>query len=246
MSKKLVIGLCLAIALVVIGVVIINYLGQDPTEGATAAEVGEARGAEPVTIAEDDVVIPLDTNNTGLLFTGSSALGQQPGFFSDLGGQAVLTPDGELKLLQGTVQMDSVLTNADRLTSNLKNEPGFFEVEKYPTSEFVTTRIAPYEPGDASAADAESDEPPTHTIEGDLTLRGITRSIRFPATVNVTDEQLTLSSTFSVNRRDFGIDYEGGTAFPDIRDNVLINLDITADRPSASEAAPATTAPAGR
>src|SRR5688500_7753587 len=121
--------------------------------------------------------------------------------------------------------MDSVLTNADSLTAKLKSEPGMFEVGKYPTSEFVSTAIRP-----VATPGAAGD---THEIEGNFTLRGITRSIRFPAKIEVTPAAVTLQSEVSVNRQDFGVSYEGGTACPEIRDLVLINLDIEAPRTSS-------------
>ena len=218
----------------------------DPAANLQRAEVGEAREEPAATQADaaTDVVVPFAASpdgagNVELEFTGSSALGEQPGFFQSITGEAVVGEGGALKALRGTVDLSSVLTNADRLTNNLKTAPGFFEVDKFPTAKFVSTDIA----AAAGAGGA------THLIRGNLTLRDQTKSISFPATVSVTADAVKVDAEFSVNRRDFGVTYEGGTAFPEIRDLVRIRLSIDAPRPAAGAGgdAPApSTGPAAR
>ena len=94
------------------------------------------------------------------------------------------------------------------LRKHLKS-PDFFDVEKFPTATFKSTAIEKTDDG--------------HTITGDLTLHGVTKRVSFPATVTVTDGQVTANSEFSINRNDFGIVYPG---MPDdlIRDLVVIKL----------------------
>lgn len=215
----------------VLAVGLVIYLLRDPYRAADAprAQVGEA---QPTTHDAADRALPVETvpfESADLLFTGSSALGEQPGFFENVRGEALLADDGTVRGLRGTVQMASVMTNADSLTAKLRSEPGFFEVDKYPTAEFTSTSIEPAI-GEAAAKGA------THQIVGNLTLRGITRSIGFPAKIEVTPERFSLEGEFSVNRQDFGVSYEGGAAFPDIRDLVLINLNISAPRKSSGDA----------
>lgn len=211
----------------VVAVGLVIYLLRDSYRAADApqAQVGEARATTEPAVEELDAVQTVPFESAELMFTGSSALGEQPGFFENVRGEAVLAEDGTLRGLRGTVQMASVMTNADSLTAKLKNEPGFFEVDQYPTAEFASTSIRPA--GREAAAKGA-----THQVEGNLTLRSITRSISFPAKIEVTPERFSLESEFSVNRRDFGVSYEGGAAFPDIRDLVLINLSIQAPRKS--------------
>ena len=66
-------------------------------------------------------------------------------------------------------------------------------------------------------------------ITGDLTLHGVTKRISFPATVAVSDAQVQASSEFSINRKDFGINYPG---MQDdlIRDLVVIKLSLALPR----------------
>ena len=67
----------------------------------------------------------------------------------------------------------------------------------------------------------------THTITGNLTLHGVTKSITFPATIAVSPEAITVDGTFSINRKDFGINY-AGAADNLIRDEVVLTLKVRA------------------
>ena len=236
MAKRPVIVFGSLAAILVALLVVFGYLRRDPTAGVERATVGNAQSTPataPAAPAPAGTPLPLSAENVELMFTGSSALGAQPGFFSDLSGVATVSNVGELLALDGEVIMSSVLTNADSLTAKLKSEPGMFEVDKHPTATFASTRIEPL----SGAPKA------THTVAGDLTVRGVTRPISFPATITRDGAGLTLSSAFSVNRHDFGITYDGGSAFPDIRPDVLINLDIRVPMPARGGAPPSTTRP---
>jgi polyisoprenoid-binding protein YceI len=64
-------------------------------------------------------------------------------------------------------------------------------------------------------------------VTGNLDLHGVTKSISFPADVEVSDEEVTLKAEFAINRRDFNINFAG---MPNdlIRDNVVLRLDVKA------------------
>jgi polyisoprenoid-binding protein YceI len=212
------------VAVVAAVAILAFYLLRDPYRASEAipARVDDesaARGTSEDSSSDERVSF----ESAELMFTGSSALGEQPGFFETVSGEIVLDADRAPKRLSGTVRMDSVLTNADSLTAKLKNEPGMFEVAKYPTAEFVSTALRP-------ASGEAADKGATHEVQGNLTLRGVTKSITFPVTIEVAPESVQLSGEFSVDRQWFGINYDGGAAFPEIRNLVLINLDVEAPR----------------
>jgi polyisoprenoid-binding protein YceI len=83
---------------------------------------------------------------------------------------------------------------------------------------FVSTAI------EAGAKDPKAKDA-THTVTGNLTLHGVTKSISFPAKITVSGDNATLDSQFFINRKDFGIMYPGK---PNdlIRDEVVIKLAI--------------------
>ena len=153
-------------------------------------------------------------------FTGSKVTGSHSGGFKTFTGTAGLTPDGSsLASLTADIDTASTWSDNEKLTGHLK-APDFFDVTKYPKATFVTTEI---KPGGEKGA--------THAVTGNLTLHGVTKSITFPATVVVKDGSATLTTSFALNRKDFGIAYAGMTNDL-IRDEVVIKLDLKAAKKS--------------
>jgi polyisoprenoid-binding protein YceI len=156
-----------------------------------AASVGHAADAAPV----KGGVATLSPQNTKIQFV-CAHVGPRPdprkGGFAKFTGKAQL--DGK-SLKSFTVDIDtaSIGTEFEKLTNHLKS-PDFFEVRKYPSARFESTKI---EPGSGTAQ-----------ITGKLTLHGVTKEISFPAAIEITDSGLKLSSEFTIDRTDFGINYD--------------------------------------
>jgi polyisoprenoid-binding protein YceI len=136
----------------------------------------------------------LSPQNTKIEFV-CAHVGAKPdprkGGFSKFSGKAVV--DGQtLKSVTLDIDTTSLFTQFDKLTNHLKS-PDFFEVRRFPTARFESTKI-------------ESGS--TGQITGKLTLHGVTKEITIPANIEVTDAGLTLKSEFSINRLDFGINYD--------------------------------------
>ena len=127
------------------------------------------------------------------------------------------TGNPETSRVNITMKTDSLTTDTPDLTKHLKTAD-FFDVAKYPEATFVSTAI---KPGGENGA--------THTVTGNLTLHGVTKAVTFPATINVTPEAATVESSFSINRKDFGINY-AGAADNLIRDNVVLTLHVRATK----------------
>ena len=62
-----------------------------------------------------------------------------------------------------------------------------------------------------------------------MTIRGTTKTIEFPATINVTEAEFVAESGFAINRQDFGISYKG-RADDLIQDNVALTIRLVAPR----------------
>ena len=132
---------------------------------------------------------------------GGSAEGGQLAFSIDMG-SLVSDPDARTPF-------------SEKLDGHLKSGD-FFEVEKFPTATFAS-----------SAIKAGGENGASHTIKGNLTLRGTTKEISFPATIAVGPTEVTGKAEFSINRKDFGVLYTGK---PDdlIRDGVVLKIDVKA------------------
>lgn len=193
---------------------------EDPAKDATAAQVESA--AEPTAPAPTDSEresLTIDPARSSVGFTGAKVTDSHDGTFETFTGTIQLDPEDFTKSsVEVTIQIDSLDTEPADLQAHLLS-PDLFDAAQFPTSTFETTTIA------------SGGEGGTHTITGNLTLHGQTRSITFPANVEITDAEVRARAEFSINRKDFGIVYPG---MPDdlIRDGVVIRFDVRAPRQS--------------
>jgi len=145
-------------------------------------------------------------------FVGSKVTGSHNGGFTNVTGTVNVNGGKVVGSPEILIDMKSTWTDTARLTGHLKS-PDFFDVEKYPTSTFTVTSVEPAEP--------------QAKVVGNLNLHGVTKSITFPAAVQVTDDAVTVKAEFAINRKEFNISY-AGKADDLIRDNVVIKLDLRA------------------
>lgn len=118
----------------------------------------------------------------------------------DLAGLEVLDLQGEWK---------------EKLEKHLRSED-FFLTEKYPEGLFEIT----------GCQRATGD---TVLLSGNLTLRGQTKNITFPAIIHLHQNTLHAQASFNINRQEWGIAYKG-KADDLIRDEVNISLEVSAQQ----------------
>lgn len=184
--------------------------GTDENEGNEGAEENEG--------TEENETLQVTPQNSSVGFIGSKVTASEEGGFAAFSGSVRFDADSVVDS-QITIEIDasSVFTEKERLTGHLRSDD-FFDVENHPTASFVSTSIA------AGGSDGA-----THSITGNLTLRGVSKSITFPATISVTDAQVRASAEFFINRQDFGIAYPG-MRDDLIRDEVVIKLEMALPR----------------
>lgn len=104
--------------------------------------------------------------------------------------------------------------NYPKLVGHLSS-PDFFDTKQFPTGSFEITKVTK---GDINS-----------TVEGNLTLKGITKSITFPASIIKKGNEVTfMSSAIKVDRTDFGIKYKSKKFFDNLKDKFVNDLfDIT-------------------
>jgi len=150
-------------------------------------------------------------------FTGSKVTGKHDGGFKNFNGVIDLVGNKpETSKVAIDIDTTSVFTDAEGLTEHLLT-PDFFGAEQFPLATFVSTRI---EPDTAKG-------PGNFLITGDLNLRGVKKTIAFPAAITLTPNSVIAMAEFSVNRKDFGMAY-AGKADDLIRDDVVLRLNLTA------------------
>lgn len=98
-----------------------------------------------------------------------------------------------------------------RLTGHLKGDD-FFAVDKNPTATFAITSVKPMK-ADAQGNNAE--------ISGNLTIKGITKPLTFPAKTGVKGGLASASGTATVNRTAYDIKYRSAAFFSDLGDKAI-------------------------
>lgn len=128
--------------------------------------------------------------------------------------------------VQATVDVASVSTGDDARDNHLRTSD-FFAVEEYPTWTFRSTELR------AESSDPDDDD---YTLVGELTLRGVTRTVEFDLEFHGVQQdpwggtRIGFSAETKVNRKDFGIDWnapvDGGGVV--VGEKVQIVLEIEA------------------
>ena len=96
----------------------------------------------------------------------------------------------------------------------------FFSVEKFPTSTFKIVSVTPIKGAAATADNA--------TIIGDMTIKGVTQRISFPAKVGVKDGVAAATGKVTIDRTKFGLKYGSKTFFDSIGDKAIYDaFDLT-------------------
>jgi polyisoprenoid-binding protein YceI len=201
--------------MVLTGLVLFAGCGN-PATNKSQAVTGEAQQAPSAlpAVAQTYVITP---ENSKIEFVGSKVTGSHNGSFQKFSGEVHYTGDVTTSHVTITMEADSLTTDTPDLTKHLKTAD-FFDVAKYPQAKFESTAIK-----------TGGDKGASHTITGNLTLHGATKSVTFPATIAVAPDAITVDSTFAINRKEFGINY-AGAADNLIRDDVVMTLKIKATK----------------
>jgi polyisoprenoid-binding protein YceI len=123
--------------------------------------------------------------------------------------------------VEASIEAASINTRDDQRDAHLKSAD-FFDVEKFPTLSFNSTRITRIADGELAVA-------------GDLTIHGVTRNVVFtvegpsaPAKDPWGNARRGLSATTKINRKDFGLTWNAAleTGGILVGDEVSITLDV--------------------
>lgn len=160
-----------------------------------------------------DTKYTLTGDNTKVEFTGTKPGGKHDGGFKKLAGTATVT-DGKPETLKIEVEIDcdSLYSDNEKLTTHLKN-PDFFGVKDNPKATFKTTKVEKTDKG--------------YNVTGDLTLLGKSNAVTFPASIAEKDGTLSVSSSFTIDRTKWGMNYG---AKGQVDKDVTIKVSVTAKK----------------
>ncbi len=115
--------------------------------------------------------------------------------------------------VSGPKGTDSASNN--KLLGHLKSSD-FFDVEKHPEAIFELLEIKSFTGTVKDTTDLRQEEireykvaDPTHTVNGNLTIKGITKNIEFPARITVNGDVAEAMAKFNIDRSEWNIIYPG-------------------------------------
>jgi len=182
----------------------------------------ETKAPEPVVKTDPSITYTVSTKDSHINWTGSKPLGKHTGTINIKSGTVIVSGN---KITGGTFAIDmSSITVTDLegdkklgLEGHLKGEgegkeDHFFNVAKFPEALFELTGT--------SIKDGKTQ------VEGNLTIKGIKKSISFPAMTEIKDTSMALKSeSFTINRTEWGVNYGSKSVFENLGDK-FINDDI--------------------
>ncbi len=143
------------------------------------------------------------------------------GSFTEFEGKAVVADDLSQSSAEVTIAVDSIDTRNEQRDGHLKSND-FLDIEGYPQITFVSTSVKP--------------EGSTLVTTGDLTLKGVTKSVTIPfeftgtATDPFGNERVGFEGSVVINRKDWGVSWnaalEAGGVL--VSEKVTLEFDISA------------------
>ncbi|GAB3531257.1 YceI family protein [Pontibacter brevis] len=174
------------------------------TSNVVATDNPSKKAATTVVAA---TTLPVNTASSTMTWNAKKFGGEHAGNVKiangtlDLNGRKLV---GGNFLIDMTSITDTDITNPDfnkKLTDHLKSED-FFSVAKHPTATFKITKVTPVTKPKAGQ--------PNYTITGDLTIKGITNDITFPANVKTDGKSAEADTKIELDRTKWDIKYRSG------------------------------------
>ncbi|MFT6036091.1 MAG: polyisoprenoid-binding protein YceI [Marivirga sp.] len=158
--------------------------------------------------------VAIDTNESSIAWVGQKVTGEHNGTVKIKSG--ALMVEGA-NITGGNFVIDMASINVLDLEGDMKGKlmghlksDDFFSVEKFPTASFKITSVSESE-----------QEGATHYIAGDLTIKGITNKITFPAVVSMVGSKVNAKAKFDLDRTKWNVKYGSGSFFDGLGDKMI-------------------------
>jgi polyisoprenoid-binding protein YceI len=156
-----------------------------------------------------------DPTQSKIKWHGSKVTGEHFGFINLKSGKLMMD-NGQVKGGEFIVDMTS-MTNTDiesekynqKLIGHLKSDD-FFGVNTFPEA---TLKI--------KSAKVSTEEGSTHSFKGDITIKGKTEEITFPANVKFEGDKMMATAKITIDRSKFDVKYGSGSFFEGLGDNLI-------------------------
>lgn len=190
------------------------------------ADLANSSEAVNGTSSDAGTTLNLDLSKSKVEWIGSKPVGKQHNGTIDITKGGLVTDNGNLVggyfiiNTKSITPLDQNEEDNGKLRAHLLSED-FFDAEKHPEGTFEITSVEPIsEAGHLENKDAN------HMITGNLTLKGITKSITFPAVVQESENQVIADAHFNIIRTDWNINFNSDESLKDKFINKELNLKV--------------------
>lgn len=205
-------------------------------------ETVETSDAKAVASDAGSQAVSVNTEKSIITWIGSKPAGKHNGMINISSGEISLK---ENTIVAGNFTIDiNSLENLDMAGSkgakDLKGHlmsADFFDAANFPEAKFEVTSVSTF---DVAKLEADKDEyqtdfapkklsevlveNPTHFISGNLTMRGTTKNITFPASVSINGGVVKAKASFNIDRTAWGLKYgDEASALDKAKDKFLYN-----------------------
>src|SRR5690606_23044173 len=175
----------------------------------------------------------VDTADSHIRFTGHGVGKNHPGKFRISSG-TVAVDNNQISGGNFVIDIQSLDLEEEGEMIEGKLRPhlmsgDFFDVEKFSDAKFEITGVTPYEAKDEQKSLVEG---ANYNVSGNLTLKGETKNVTFPARIELDDNTLKGKANFDIDRRQWQMNYGNDKTLGDkfISETVNIELNLKANR----------------
>jgi polyisoprenoid-binding protein YceI len=192
---------------------------------ADEATISEARSVQEGEGAPYQVNIA----QSQLQWIGTKPTGKHTGHFKLQGGTLYVKDSmvtGGKFVIDITSLEDMDLAGDTAMKNKLERElksPLFFDAARYPGATFAITGVNVFRPDGHEVLLKDA----THTIQGNLTIKQVTKNITFPAKIIIVNDQLTAIADFNMDRTLWGMTYRADKSLQDKLINSMVNIQFT-------------------
>ena len=168
--------------------------------------------------------VKVDTAASKVEWVGKKLTGQHNGTIHIKDGEVTIENGkpigGKFEIDMMSIAVSDLTDPVDnkKLTGHLESSD-FFSSNLFPTATFTIKSFAPI-------ANAKAGEP-NYTVNGDLSVKGITHSLSFPATVTIADGKASAKAAIVVDRTKYNIRYGSNRFFDNLGNKVIYdNFDV--------------------
>ncbi|MFD0854241.1 YceI family protein, partial [Actinomadura adrarensis] len=178
----------------------------------------------------------IDTAHSEITFTIRHLMSTVRGSFQEFQGELLVAEDPLRSSVRVEIAMDSIDTRNDERDAHVRSAE-ILDVARYPVMTFVGTGVE-------RATIGRRARSPRYHLDGDLTIRDVTRPVRLLMEYHGVDEdsswgvRVGFTATTTLSRKDFGVEFnipmDGDRVL--LGDQIAIELEVQAvlDEPAAA------------